>query len=427
MNNHGNADKNWGNVQLVEFSGASEKPKVLLIATLDTKPTETAYLRDCLEGQGIQVIHLDPSIRRTVAGAEITPDMIAAAAGTNMQAVRDLRHEGKSQAVMMEGAQKLAHEIDAREGLSGILAIGGSMGTTLATSVMRSFPYGLPKVMISTMASGFTTPFVGTREIVMGNAVCDIAGLNTITRDVYRNGALAVAGMAKGYRRPEKSARPLVLMGTLGTTERCSVMVRSALEREGIEVMVFHTTGSGGQTLDQIVRERDVTAVIELSLVEMMDFLHGGLCSGGPDRARAELQKGVPTIFVPGNCDFVIAGPIEDAHARFPGKRYHIHNAALTAVRTEAVELGHLAKHLGELIGEAKGPVSIYVPLQGFSSHDSPEGHLHDLSMPPVFVKQITAAVAGRVPVHTLDVHVNTQAFADALVQQVLTYIHKEA
>ena len=400
----------------------STKPKVLLIVTLDTKEEEACYLRSCLEQAGVDVIHLDPSIRHTVSGAEISPEQVAAAADTDIQSVRDLRHEGKCQAVMTEGATKCAHEIHDKEGLSGILAIGGSMGTTLATAVMRSFPYGLPKVMISTMAAGFTTPFIGTKDITMVNAVCDISGLNSITREVYHNGALALAGMAHGYQPSTEEAKPLVLISTLGTTEKCSLNLRHKLEAKGYEVMVFHTTGAGGQTMDQIVRERPVAAVVDMSLVELIDFLNGGLCSAGPDRAKAAPGKGVPTIFAPGNIDFIITGPIDQAREKYPGKRYHVHNAALTAVRTETKELNELADHVAGILAHASGPVSFFVPLHGFSNHDSPEGHLHDPSLPPVFAAHLREVLPDKVNIREFNCHINDPEFSDALAEQVLAY-----
>lgn len=406
----------------------SSKPKVLMIVTLDTKAQEARFVRETLEAQGVDVIHLDPSIRASIDSAvEIRPEQVAAAAGTTIEAVRELRHEGKCQAVMIEGAVKCAHQADAEHGLAGIIGLGGSMGTTLGSVVMGSFPYGLPKVLISTMASGFTRPFVGTKDIAMFNPVCDIAGLNSITRDVFRNGALAVAAMAKAYNPRRAEPRPLVAMSTLGTTDRCSVRVRERLTELGFEVMVFHTLGTGGAAMDQIVTEREVAAVVDLSLVEINDFLNNGLCSAGPDRAKAALAKGVPTVFAPGNADFMVAGPIDVARQQFPGKRYHMHNAALTAVRTEAGELQKLARHMGGLIREARGPVAFFVPLKGFSHHDSPEGHLQDTSLPPVFARALRQELPEGVPTIEMDCHINDRPFADALVEQVLAFTRQPA
>jgi uncharacterized protein (UPF0261 family) len=399
------------------------KPRVLLIMTLDTKEQEARFVRKCLEDEGLEVYHLDASIRRTIeGGAEIGPDRIAAAAGTTMPEVRALNHEGKCLGVMIEGAIACSHELHERVGLSGVIGVGGSMGTSLGTAIMRSLPFGLPKVMVSTMASGMTKPFVGTRDIVMVHSVCDISGLNTITRSVFRNGALAVAGMARGYTTAKSSDKPIVVISTLGTTEKCSARVRKFLEEKGFEVMVFHTLGTGGVIMDEVVREQDVAVVVDLSLVEVNDFLHKGLCSAGPDRCKAALEKGVPTIFAPGNIDFMVAGPIDDAKAHFPGKRYHIHNPALTAVRSEEPELKGLADHMSGLIREAKGPVTFYVPLHGFSNHDSPQGHLHDPSLPPVFAAYLKKVMPKGVPVVAFPCHINDEQFADAISEQVLVF-----
>lgn len=393
----------------------SSEPRVLLIITQDTKEEEARFMRRTLEAAGVSVIHLDPSIRRTVGGAEISPEAIAGAAGMTIEAVRALGHEGKCQAVMIDGALKLALETHAQTPLSGIISIGGSMGTSLSTAIMRAFPYGLPKLMVSTMASGFTAPYVGVKDIAMLNAVTDIAGINSISRDVFRNAALAMAGMAKGYDPAQRSDRPLVLMTTLGTTEKSTRRIREALEADGCEVMVFHSSGAGGPTLDSIAAERDVALVLDLSVTEIVDHLHNGLANSGPDRGKAGLARGIPTIFAPGNADFIIAGPIDDAEARFPGKRYHIHNAALTAVRTGIDELKPVADHLAAMVAEAKGPVRLFVPLKGFSNHDSPEGHLHDLSVPGPFADYLRQVMPDGVPVETIDAHFNDVEFSDAI------------
>ena len=396
-----------------------EKRNVLLIATLDSKEIETAFIKERLEENGLEVYLLDASIRRTIeAGAHITPDQIATAVGTTMPEIRALNHEGKCMALMIQGAIKRAHELDEQIGFSGIIAAGGSGGTTLGAAIMRTFSFGLPKVLISTMASGMTKPFVGTKDIVMLNSICDVAGLNTVTRRVFENGVLALAGMAKGYHPLESSGKPVVAMTTLSTTDRCCNRVRAALEQAGAEVMVFHSQGTGGQAMDETVREQDVSLVIDLSLIEVGDYLAQGLYDGGPDRCKAALEKGVPTIFVPGNIDFLVDGPVEGARLRFPGRRYHIHNASVTAVRADANDFRRLAEHMAGLIKEAKGPVAFFVPLLGFSSHDSEQGHLHDPSLPPVFAEHLQKVMPEGVPVVVLPCHINDEQFADALIEQ---------
>lgn len=402
----------------------SSDPDVLLIFTSDTKHEEGQYLRERLENTGLNVIHMDTSIRLLGESiGDITPEQVAQCAGTTLQAIRDLKHEGKCLEQMIGGAITCANKLHADVGLSGVIAIGGSMGTTLGSAVMQSLPFGLPKIMVSTMASGLTTPFVGTKDVVMFPSVVDIAGLNVVTRQVMNNAANALAGMAHAYRATPEVEKPLVLISTLGVTEACSREVRRALEQRGFEVMIFHTLGTGGRVLDEIAAEQDVAVVVDMSLVEINDLLNNGLCSAGPDRCRAAIRKGIPTIFAPGNADFIVAGPYEtDAKQRFPDKRYHIHNAALTAIRTDEPELKRLAEHMADVISEGDGPVSFYVPLQGFSSHDSPHGYLQDTSLPPVFAAYLRQAVPERAELHEIDAHINDDAFAAALVSQVLKY-----
>ena len=403
------------------------KPKVLLIVTADTKAEEAAYLRACLEEAGVDVVHMDPSVRADLGVAEIRPEEIANAAGKTIEEVRALKHEGKCQAVMMEGAIKLALDYHKKHGLSGILSIGGSMGTTLSTAVMRAFPYGFPKLMISTMASGFTALYVGNRDIAMLNSVVDINGLNSIAREVYRNGALALAGMAKGFSPSRESEKPLVLMTTLGTTEKCAKRIRSRLEDEGFEVMIFHSSGAGGPTLDSIAADRGAAAVIDLSLIEVSDFLKGGLAGGSPDRSKAALEAGIPTVFAPGNIDFIIAGPIDAAKAQFPNRRYHIHNSALTAVRAYPDDFREVADHMAGLIKSAKGPVSFFTPLGGLSSHDSPEGHLYEPGMASAFAERAREVMPESVNLREFDAHINDDVFADAIADEVLRLTGKAA
>jgi uncharacterized protein (UPF0261 family) len=405
-----------------------DRPKVLMVITLDSKATEARFIKKCLEDCGLEVYTLDPSVRGAAEGdAEITPGQIAASVGKTMAEVRTLNHEAKCLEIMTEGAIKCAQVLHQKVALSGIIGVGGSLGTDLATAVMRSFPFGLPKLMVSTMASGMTRPFVGTKDIMMVPSICDVAGLNAVTRRVFQNSSLALAGMAYGYRPPVASGKPVIAISTLGATEKCCSAICKSLERRGFEMMIFHTQGVGGVAMDEAIREQEVSIAINLSLIEVSDFLSQGLYSGGPDRCKASLEKGIPTIFVPGNVDFMVAGPIEDAKVRFPGRRYHIHNAELTAVRAEAEEFRRMAEHMAGLIRNAKGPVAFFVPLLGFSAHDSEQGHLHDLTLPPVFAEHLKKVMPEGVPVHVLPYHINDERFAARIIEQAIAFQKMDA
>jgi uncharacterized protein (UPF0261 family) len=394
----------------------STKPTVLLIATLDTKTEEAEYIVKCLEDDGINTLILDPSIREKVNRyVTITPEEVAEAAGTTIEAVRALGHEGKALATMIEGAKVCARSLFEKTTINGAISIGGAMGTMLGTSVMREFPVGLPKVMISTMASGMVKPYVGTKDIMMLHSVADISGLNSITRTILTNGASAVAGMAKRYQQETGDQKPLIMISMLATVEPCSIMVRSEMEKLGYEVIIFHTSGTGGAAMDELVMERNVAAVVDLSIIEVTDYIYNGLFAATPDRCEAALKKGIPVFFAPGNLDFMVGGPLEMAKQQFPGKKYHVHNAQLTAVRTGPEEMEEVAKYFGKAFSNIRRPNGFFIPLKGFSHHDSEHGHLYDLSMPPIFEELLRKHCPADTPIKALPYHINDPEFAAAI------------
>ena len=408
-----------GGVASGDQRGAVDVPaRVLLVATMDTKGEEALYVKGCLEEAGVRVLILDAGIRgESRVPVEVTPEEVAKAGGKTIAQVRAMGHEGKALEVMIQGAVECARALFKERKVQGIIGLGGSMGTSLGSAVMRAFPLGIPKVMISTMASRNTRPFVGTRDILMLHSVCDLAGLNSITRRILHNGAMALAGMVKGSVEGETESKSFVALSTLGTTDACAQRVRQKLEKKGKEVVVFHTVGSGGAALEEMVREEEVEAVVDLSLHEIADHLLGGEYDAGPDRGSAALQKGIPTILVPGNLDFLVAGPLVHAQKLFPKRRYHVHNPAITVVRTEGKEMVILVHALAKLCHQAKGPVAILVPLGGFSAFDVEKGPLYDPEAPKLFGYALKRELRGKVPLQMLPHHINDPEFADAVVQ----------
>jgi uncharacterized protein (UPF0261 family) len=349
--------------------------------------------------------------------AQISAREVAKAAGWSLDQLRLVGNEGKALEIMIRGATERALSLYRAGRIQGILSLGGSMGTDMGTSIMRAFPLGFPKVMISTLASHNTRPYVGTRDIMMLNAVCDLCGLNRITERVLKNGVLAVAGMAKAYAEYGKPLKPLVLLSTLGTTEPCSQGIKRALEKEGREVVVFHTTGTGGKALEETVREEEVEAVIDISLTELGNNLIGGEFDAGPTRGQTALEKGIPVIFVPGNTDFFSTGSLSFAKQRFPGRHYHIHNAAITAIRVEHTEIVKVAERLAALCNAGRGPRVILVPLSGLSSFDQPDGPFHDPQAPALFHETLKRQLHQGTELRVFPYHVNDPAFAKEVVR----------
>ncbi len=393
---------------------------VLIISTMDTKGNETMFLRACLEDEGLGVMVMDAGILgQSPFPVDIARERVAAEAGSALSEVQNIGHEGKALDIMIRGAIQCAADLYGKGRIDGVVEIGGSMGTTLGTAVMRTFPIGFPKVMISTMASKNTRPFVGTKDILMLHSVCDLSGLNRITRQVIREGGLALAGMVKGLKKDLDATSALVALSTLGTTEACALRVREGIEKRGSEVITFHTVGSGGEAMDELIRDEAVEAVVDLSLHELGDHLFGGDYDAGPNRAAAALEKGVPTLLAPGNTDFLVTGPPALANERFAGRRRHVHNAAITAIATAPEEMEAIAARIAELCRNAKGPVSVLIPMGGFSAFDSPGGPLECPEIRDVFSKTLRAGLPSNVQCVESPHHINDPEFAASILEAI--------
>ena len=393
-------------------------PTALIVATMDTKGQETMYLADCLRAEGIAVTIMDAGIRgQCPAPVDISREKVAQAGGKSLEEVQTIGHEGKALEVMTNGAIQCARELHRQNQVQGIIGLGGSMGTTLGSGVMRSFSVGLPKVMISTMASRDTRAFVGTKDILMLHSVCDLVGLNRVTKKILRNGALALAGMLRSAV-PDDAAeqKPLVFVSTLGTTETCAQLVRKALEEKNNEVVIFHTVGSGGKAMEEMIRQENVSVLVDLSLHEIADHLFGGDYDAGPKRGSVALDQKIPTILVPGNIDFLVTGPLENAQKQFPNRPYHVHNAAITVVRTKQKEIEMLAETIAGLCNNAKGNVKILVPMDGFSAFDHKEGPLYDPEAPEIFIKILEKNLENESSLNALPFYINDPEFAQAII-----------
>ena len=392
---------------------------VLLVATMDTKGSEAAFVVSAIQAAGVEVRIMDAGIRGSCTHpVHVTREEVAREAGTTLEAVQRIGHEGESLAAMIRGAVPIARRLYDEGKVRGVFGIGGSMGTTLGTAVMRAFPVGVPKVMVTTMASRDTRAFVGTRDIMMLHSVCDLSGLNRITRAVLGNGAHAMAGMVRwAEQRVAKSERPLAALSTLGTTEACAREVRRGLEERGYEVVVFHTVGAGGEALEELIREQDVAVLVDLSLHELVDHRFGGDYDAGPERGGTAPKMGVPTILVPGNVDFLVFGPLEKTRLRFPGRKTHAHNAAISVIRAADEEIEAVGRVVAGFCKGASGPVEILVPKAGLSAFDHPEGPLYAPGGPEAFLRGLNQELDGACPVREVAAHINDAPFVAAVLE----------
>ena len=399
---------------------------VLLIATLDTKGPETRYVRDQLRSAGLEVSVVDAGI---LGLPEFPPDIprkaVFAATGKSLEAVRKRNDRGSAVALAAKGVAKLAVDLHRQAKLSGVLGLGGSAGTTIATAAMRALPVGVPKVMVSTLASGQVRPFVGTRDILMLHSVVDIAGLNRVSRLVLDNAAGAMVGMVKastaaGERTQEIDARPVVAATMFGVTTPCVDAARGVLEAAGCEVLVFHATGSGGMTMEDLIRDGLIAGVLDITTTELADELVGGIMSAGPDRLTAAATAGIPQVISFGALDMVNFGPADTIPEKYRGRRFHSHNPNITLMRTTPEEMDRLGLEIAQKACAARGPTALMVPLRGVSAIDA-EGQ-------PFWWPEANAALfqslhnwlSPDVEVIEMDAHINDRSFAETAARRLL-------
>jgi uncharacterized protein (UPF0261 family) len=394
---------------------------VAIFGTLDTKGPEFGYLRERLEasGAGTLLIHCGsaPSVG---AEPEVTPDEVAAAAGLSGAALRALNDRGAWVEGMARGAAALAAQWFAQGRIQGVISLGGSAGTTIGTSAMRALPVGVPKLMVSTMASGDTRPYVDIKDIAMLYSVVDIAGLNRCSRRILANAAGAMAGMVLAAPLQEIDPRPLVAATMFGVTTPCVMRAREVLEAAGCEVLVFHATGTGGRAMEDLVRGGFVAGVLDITTTELADELVGGVLTAGPDRLEAAGAAGIPQVVCPGAIDMVNFGPPDTVPEQLRGRTFYQHNPTVTLMRTTPQECGLLGKITAGKLNAAKGSVTVLVPQQGVSAIDRTGQPFDDPSARSAYAESLRAELSPQMHLEELDLHINDPAFAEAAAAALL-------
>jgi uncharacterized protein (UPF0261 family) len=401
-------------------------PSVFLFATLDTKGHEAAFVRDLLISWGVPVTLVDVgAIGPPAVQPDVARERIFELAGTSLDAVRARADRGDAVTRAAAGAARLARAAHARGELSGVLALGGSAGTTIGTSAMKALPLGVPKVMLSTLASGMVRQFVGDKDIFMLNAVVDILGINRVSRQVLSQAARAMAGLVTHPGPvPESDDKPLVAATMFGVTTPCVERARETLERAGCEVLVFHATGNGGQAMESLISEGLIAAVLDVTTTELADEHAGGFLSAGPERLTAAARAGIPQVVSTGALDMANFFAPESVPAQFSGRLFYRHNANVTLMRTTAEENTCIGADIARKLSAATGPVSVLLPARGVSAIDK-EGQPFD---DPAARRALHAAIRSgldHVEVVELDLHINDPEFADAAAHKLLDLMQR--
>jgi uncharacterized protein (UPF0261 family) len=402
---------------------------VVIVGTLDTKGEEVAYLKQLLESQGLEVLVIDAGVLGAPAfEADIPRQEVFAAAGTSWDDLKRQGDRGKAIEAATRGVVQIVKELWQQGKVDGLLGIGGSAGTTIGTAAMRALPVGVPKVMVSTLASGQTRPYVGVRDIMMLYSVVDLAGLNRISRRVLGNAAQAMVGMARSAAQGQAggSERPLIAATMFGVTTPCVERARKRLEEAGYEVLVFHATGTGGQAMEGLIRDGLVDGVLDITTTELADELVGGILSAGPDRLTAAGQSGVPQVISLGALDMVNFGPPETVPEKFRNRKFYQHNPSVTLMRTTPEENDRLGWEIAVKASGAKGPTAILVPRGGVSAIDAPGKPFWWPEADEALFQRLRHEVSGRVELLEMDHHINDPEFALAAAEKLLELIQQK-
>jgi uncharacterized protein (UPF0261 family) len=395
---------------------------VLLIGTLDTKGTEIQFVRDRLQEVGTIVIDAGVLGPPTFV-PDVPRERVFAAAGTSVAAVRQAADRGRAIEAAARGVAALAQAIHAETPVQGVLGLGGSAGTTIATAAMRALPFGIPKLMVSTLASGQVKPYVGVRDICMMNSVVDISGLNRISRTVLANAAAAMLGMVRqGRVLPEARSqdKALVTATMFGVTTPCVEAARAIVEQQNFEVLVFHATGTGGQTMESFIKDGLISGVLDITTTELADELVGGELSAGPDRLTAAGLRGVPQVISLGALDMVNFGPRATVPEKFKDRRFYQHNPNITLMRTTPAENDLLGKQIAEKASAARGPTAVLVPLRGVSAIDRDGQPFWWPEADQALFQSLRNWISPHVRLVELDLHINDPAFAAAAARTLL-------
>jgi uncharacterized protein (UPF0261 family) len=384
---------------------------------LDTKGVEVAFVCELLREGGVECLVVDAGVQGTPTyRGDVTREEVFAAAGTTLAAVRSAGDRGRAVTAAARGAAAICRRLHAEGRVGGVLGLGGSAGTTIATAAMRELPVGVPKLMVSTMASGQVRPYVGVRDILMMHSVVDLSGLNRVSRAVLANAAFAMVGMVKDRTAlPPAEERRIIAATMFGVTTPCVEIARGVFERAGFEVLVFHATGSGGQTMESLIADGVVAGVLDATTTELADELVGGTLSAGPDRLTAAAMRGIPQVIGLGALDMVNFGPPETVPERFRQRRFHQHNATVTLMRTTPAENDRLGKEIAHKASAAKGPTTVFVPLRGVSALDKEGQPFWWPEADAALFQSLRDWMSPHVRLVELDLHVNDAAFAEAM------------
>jgi uncharacterized protein (UPF0261 family) len=403
--------------------------KICLIGSFDSKGAEYAFVREQILARGHSVLTVNTGVLGTtdLFPVDVEADQVAAAGGGDLKELCERKDRGEAMKVMCAGAPAVVGKLHAHGRIDGILGMGGTGGTTVVTSAMRALPVGLPKVCVSTTASGDVGVYVGTKDITMIPSIVDVAGINRISRIVFTRAAGAICGMVEAEPEAAGEDRPVIAASMFGNTTECVNACAKALDAAGYEVLVFHATGTGGKTMESLVDEGLVDGVLDITTTEWADTVCGGVFDAGPDRLSAPGRKGLPHLIVPGCVDMANFGGMDTVPAKYreAGRIFYEWNPSVTLMRTNREENERMGKTFAEKANAADGPVAFLFPLRGVSILDGEGQQFCDWETDGVMFDAIKANLKEGIPVVEMDSNINDPEFSAKAVDMMLDLMGK--
>ncbi len=402
---------------------------ILMVGSFDTKGPEYAFLREQILARGHDVLTVNTGVLggTELFAVDVPAEEVAKAGGADLEALRKKKDRGEAMKVMAAGAPVVVQRLYDEGKFDGIIGMGGTGGTTVVAAGMRALPLGVPKVCVSTAAAGDTSAYVGTKDITMIPSIVDVAGINRISRMIFTRAAGAICGMVESELPAAADEKPIITASMFGNTTECVNACMEALTQEGYEVLVFHATGTGGKTMESLVREGLVDAVLDITTTEWADTICGGVFDAGSQRLSAAGEMHLPHLIVPGCVDMANFGGPETVPQKYKdaGRTFYEWNPSVTLMRTNVEENARMGKVFAEKANAAKGPVAFLIPLKGVSILDGDGELFCDRQADAAMFDAIKANVRDDIEVVEIDCNINDKEFSAKAVEIMLALIEK--
>jgi uncharacterized protein (UPF0261 family) len=394
---------------------------IAIVGALDTKGEEFSYLKDEIEKRGCKTYVIDVGVLGDPPFApEVSAAEVAQAGGQQLSRLVEKADRGEAMAVMTRGVTQVVAQSYEAGKFDGIISMGGGGGTAMGTSAMRALPVGVPKLMVTTVASGDTSQYVGTSDILMAPSIVDVAGLNRISRTIFRNAAGAICGMVSGESEADDDQKPLIAATMFGNTTRAIENARKLLEENGYEVLVFHATGTGGKTMELLIESGFFAGVLDLTTTEWADEICGGVLSAGSERLEAAGKAGVPQVVTPACLDMCNFWARDTVPEKYRDRLFYEWNPTVTLMRTTPAENERMGKIFADKLNASKGPVMVFIPMGGFSELDFPGKLFWWPEADQAFVDGLRSTLDASIPVIVSAKDVNDPEFSSRTAQALL-------